>query len=340
MIQNVLLVDNDRFILEMISNFLSERGYEVLKAEGGLDALDMLKTFNPDILFIDLIMPNIDGKKLCQIIRGRPEFKNSYVVILSAVAAEEKVDPTEKYGVDACIAKGPAEEMKQNILDIIDRFDAVEKAKLLDKTYGIEKIYPREITKELLSARNHFEMILEKMKEGVMEINFDGRIIYANPASLFLTNLSEEELLGLKFEELFIPEDRQRIRERLDDPSEKPVPIGENSPAILSSNEMTLDFIPIAEEETTVIVILNDISEKKRIETEREKLIVELKKALAEIKTLSGFLPICSICKKIRDDKGYWNKLEDYLSEHSDASLTHSICPECLKKHYPEFSDE
>ena len=66
----------------------------------------------------------------------------------------------------------------------------------------------------------------------------------------------------------------------------------------------------------------------------------ELAQALAEIKTLSGILPICAHCKQVRDDQGYWNRLEAYLSKHSDAVVSHSICPDCLRKHYPDMADE
>jgi hypothetical protein len=79
------------------------------------------------------------------------------------------------------------------------------------------------------------------------------------------------------------------------------------------------------------------LTERKRAEEEREKLIVELQTALAEVKTLSGLLPICSSCKKIRDDQGYWNQIEVYISSHSTAIFSHSICPECAKKLYPEY---
>nr|WP_319494250.1 hypothetical protein [uncultured Desulfobacter sp.] len=71
-----------------------------------------------------------------------------------------------------------------------------------------------------------------------------------------------------------------------------------------------------------------------------EKLIQKneaLEHALAEVKTLSGLLPICAHCKKIRDDKGYWNQLEAYLSAHSDITLSHGICPDCIKEHYPDY---
>ncbi|MBI4800747.1 MAG: hypothetical protein HY794_18820 [Desulfarculus sp.] len=65
----------------------------------------------------------------------------------------------------------------------------------------------------------------------------------------------------------------------------------------------------------------------------------ELRQALAEVKALSGLLPICSHCKKIRDDQGYWQALEKYIAAHSQASFSHGVCPECLMEHYPEYSD-
>ena len=80
-----------------------------------------------------------------------------------------------------------------------------------------------------------------------------------------------------------------------------------------------------------------EIRIRAELEKEREKIISDLKTALAEVKTLSGLLPICSHCKKIRDDKGYWNKLEVYLDEHSEARFSHGICPDCMKTHYPDF---
>lgn len=82
--------------------------------------------------------------------------------------------------------------------------------------------------------------------------------------------------------------------------------------------------------------IIHDISERKQAEEEREKLILELKAALLEINTLSGLLPICSSCKKIRDDQGYWQQIESYIRAHSQVEFTHSVCPECAERLYPE----
>lgn len=85
-----------------------------------------------------------------------------------------------------------------------------------------------------------------------------------------------------------------------------------------------------------ILGICTDITERKKMELSHKELIKELGDALSEVKTLSGLLPICSHCKGIRDDKGYWKQIEVYLLEHSDANFTHSICPECIKILYPE----
>ncbi len=84
----------------------------------------------------------------------------------------------------------------------------------------------------------------------------------------------------------------------------------------------------------------SDITVRKHLEEEREKLIAELKEALAKVKTLSGLLPICSHCKKVRDDKGYWRQIEIYIRDRSEAEFSHGICPDCLKKFYPEHYDK
>ncbi|MGE4519658.1 MAG: GAF domain-containing protein [Desulfobacteraceae bacterium] len=79
------------------------------------------------------------------------------------------------------------------------------------------------------------------------------------------------------------------------------------------------------------------LANSRYIDLLNEKTVC-LEKALSEVKTLQGLLPICMHCKKIRDDKGFWTKIEEYISNHSQANFTHSLCPQCLEEKYPEFS--
>jgi PAS domain S-box-containing protein len=90
---------------------------------------------------------------------------------------------------------------------------------------------------------------------------------------------------------------------------------------------------------THYVAVKEDITARKQTEAERDKLIHDLQEALANVKSLSGLLPICASCKKIRDDKGYWSQVESYIQKHSEATFTHGICPDCIKKWYPDLAE-
>lgn len=98
----------------------------------------------------------------------------------------------------------------------------------------------------------------------------------------------------------------------------------------------TANLFPVIEGCVHTIMLERKIHQQNE---EREKLIIELQNALAKVKSLTGLLPICSACKKIRDDKGYWEQIEAYISDHAEVEFSHGICPECLKKLYPEYCD-
>ena len=85
------------------------------------------------------------------------------------------------------------------------------------------------------------------------------------------------------------------------------------------------------------VVVNQDVSEAQRLTREREELVAELQETLAQVKTLRGLIPICASCKSIRNDEGYWMRLEAYLKERSDAEFSHGICPDCYRRLYPEF---
>jgi PAS domain S-box-containing protein len=95
------------------------------------------------------------------------------------------------------------------------------------------------------------------------------------------------------------------------------------------------------------VMLLHDITPRvqaeearARAEREREALIVQLQEALANVRTLRGLVPICASCKSIRDDSGYWHQVEVYVHNHSEAEFSHSICPECMRKLYPDFASD
>lgn len=92
------------------------------------------------------------------------------------------------------------------------------------------------------------------------------------------------------------------------------------------------------EGKTIVLSVVRDVTLRRRQEQARNSLLKELQTALGKIKTLRGLIPICASCKKIRNDKGFWQQVEEYVSEHTEADFSFGICEDCLAKLYPEFS--
>ncbi len=120
---------------------------------------------------------------------------------------------------------------------------------------------------------------------------------------------------------------------------------------LLKTGSFTSEILPLSDQNeiwmrlTTVVLFVGFgfyahrvAGRRRRVEQERERLIAELQHSLAEIRDLRGMLPICAHCKKVRDDKGYWENLETYLCDHQHIDFTHGICPECMAKYYPEYA--
>ncbi|MDY6863104.1 MAG: response regulator [Thermodesulfobacteriota bacterium] len=264
--KKILAVDNNTIILKFMTDLLVKKGYRVLTAKDGLLALDILKNYTPDVIFIDLIMPNINGAKLCKIIRGMPNLKNVYIVILSAAAMESQENFTE-FGANACIAKSQFKIMGRHILNVLDSLDQATHDKSAKEIIGLKNISSREITRELLADKEHFEAILGNISDGVLEITSDARIVYANDSALSLIGDSEEKVIALNFVELFYENDRKRIKDLLENLDGVPQIISEDSPLTVNGKQIVLNFLPIKDKkQETILVIIRDVSEKKHRE--------------------------------------------------------------------------
>jgi PAS domain S-box-containing protein len=264
--KNILAVDNDRFILDFVDQFLSERGYRVVTVDSGLSALDILNSYTPDAIFVDLIMPNIDGKDLCKIIRKNKRFSDTYLFIMSAISAEEEID-LEELGVNACIAKGPMDKFKEAILNMIERIDRPLPFASPDKVMGIENIFPRGITKELLDVKKHFGIILDKITEGILEVDREGRIVFANPKALEMIGRPLEAVLGANFVDFFSDVDRREIVEHWRELWHGHTLRESQIPLVLPPYSITIEIIPLDIQEEKCILILNDVTESLKNET-------------------------------------------------------------------------
>lgn len=201
-------------------------------------------------------------------------------------------------------------------------------------------------------AEKYFLAIANTTKDMIHLNDLDGRIVYANHATETILGYKLDDVVGSPAFEIIHPDDQEAIQQAMS--------------TLATDNRMLTHEIRLRKKDGTYIevevrgflvdldehkyigAVIRDISARKKTEKELakyqeslEELVRErtrkLETALAEIKTLKGILPICMHCKKIRDDEGYWNQIENYIHARSEAEFSHSICPDCITEHYSEY---
>lgn len=189
----------------------------------------------------------------------------------------------------------------------------------------------------MVLSQYHLETIFRAMQDVVLVLDGETqRILYVNDTALRFLGYLPSALIGTPFSALLHDNASERLIEaELVDGTYGPLPFlcanGE-----LRNADVTVAVVPW-DGHPALLYSLRDATQRTRMEQEREKLIKELREALSTVKQLSGLLPICANCKRIRDDQGEWSNLERYISERSNAEFSHGICPTCREALYPEL---
>ncbi len=299
----ILVVDNNPVLLKLMTTLLADQeGHQVRTASHGLEALDVLKSFTPDIIFVDLIMPKIGGAELCRIIRSMPELKDVLLVILSAIAKESQEDLPPP--ADICIAKGPFSTTAKHVLHAVEwvGMEKLPGSKL--RRLGFEDAFQREATTELLCWKKHFEVILNNMSEAIFEITSDWRIVYANPKGINLLAHREEELLGASLPSFFKDADNERVKKLLLKVEDKSPANSGPEPVLIYDRQVTLHCLLLEESaHKSIIVIIRDITERCLAE---EKLrLISITDELTGLLNRRGFMAMAGkqfqIAERVKD---------------------------------------
>ena len=197
-------------------------------------------------------------------------------------------------------------------------------------------IFKKILDKETKSHHQLLQTIIDTIEGAVFVKDINGSYQFVNSAFCKDFGVNKNEVVGKNDYSVFPPEVAAQLQE-----TDKRIIKSNTSETVEESGELRgtsttyrTNKVPLLDENGQVYGICGigfDITKQKKLEEEREQLITELRKALDEIKTLKGIIPICSYCKKIRDDKGAWDKVETYICAHSEAEFSHGICPECYK---------
>lgn len=195
---------------------------------------------------------------------------------------------------------------------------------------------------KLRKSEKHYRILLDESMDPTFSFYADGTYRYVNKAFAKASDKPLNEIIGGTIWDVFEKEEADKrfaivkkvFAEGKTEEIEVRVPLPSGDTFFLTTAKPIINDMGAVE---TVICTSKNITKRKLAEIalkeEHEKLI----KAMEEIKILSGLLPICSSCKKIRDDNGYWNQIEAYIQEHSEAKFSHSICRECVKVLYPDL---
>lgn len=282
--RTVLVVDNDPLILAFMKDILSQEGYSVLTAQDGLDALDVLKNKAPDVIFMDLVMPLIDGKTLLRVLRHMEILRNTYVVVLSATVAEEEQNFVQM-GANACIAKGSLDALTHDVLWVLDHPDEAQSRCRTGHVIGIDGVYKRCITGELLTANARLKRMLQTLTEGILE-TVNGNVVYANNKALELIQKKEEAVLGGPFSLLFGEKHRRDLEQILNGQHDGTAAGAKQFPLTLNNQRLLLSRLPMGDKRNDVIVIINDVTE----EMKAKEMILRQQKAVVEEERLRVLL--------------------------------------------------
>ena len=222
----------------------------------------------------------------------------------------------------------------------------MENGKVVAAVTAFRDITERKNLEEALKNNEYkYRTLLENIPERIFLKDRNSVYISCNYNYAHDLKISPSEISGMTDYDFYPEEIAEKYRaddKRIMETGEKE-DIEENY--ILDGSEHIVHTLktPVIDDKGNIAAILGvfrDITARKLAEAERDRLIGELQEALANVKQLSGLLPICASCKKIRNDQGYWTQIETYISEHSEALFSHAICPECGKKLYPEYYDK
>lgn len=194
----------------------------------------------------------------------------------------------------------------------------------------------------LRNSEKHYRILMDESMDPTFSFYADGTYRYVNHAFAKGVGKPLEEIIGRKIWDVFEKDEADKrfavVKKVFSDATtqeiEVRVPLPSGDTYYLTTVKPILNDSGTVE---TVICTSKNITQRKLAEVELKEKHDKLLNAMNEIKTLSGLLPICASCKKIRDDKGYWNQIERYIQQHSDAQFTHGICPDCAKRIYPDI---
>ena len=322
---HVLMVDDSEDDTLLIARTLERENFKLhyQRVDNPADMSKALDTHVWDLVLSDYSMPKFNGADalaLCQ----KKAFDVPFIVVSGRIGEEVAV-----------------EMMRAGAHDYVMKDDLQRLPPAVNRE--LRAAQERQSRRQAQLAMAHLAAIVETCEDAIISHTLGGTILSWNSGAERIFGYSMAEMVGETIEKIVPPE---RLNEILDtrDLIERGRRLERIETLRLRRDgtqvDVSITVSPIKNADGNIrgaSMVLRDITERKRQELERLRLIQELTEALQRVKTLSGLLPICASCKKIRNDDGYWEQVETYIKRRSNAEFTHGICPDCVRALYPEY---
>ena len=321
----VLIVEDSEIDAELILRELQRDGFEpaferVDTAESMTTALEQGVW---DLILSDYALPQFGGAAALSIFQEKA-LDVPFIIVSGALGEERAV-----------------EMMKAGAHDYVLKHNLARLAPAVKRELAAAQ--ERRVGRQQAATVAYLASIVQSCDEAIVGKRLDGTIVSWNAGAEALYGYTAAEIVGRSVSLLVpanptdaLPGFYEKIKrgERVE--RFETVHVRKDGTPI----EVSLTISPVKDAEGRIVgasTVALDISKRKQEEAARLRMIHELQEALTRVKTLSGLLPICAGCKKIRDDKGYWQQVETYIKEHSDADFTHGLCPDCFERLYPQY---
>jgi PAS domain S-box-containing protein len=276
-----------------------------------------------DVIICDYVLKDFNGREALEIYKQR-RLDIPFICVSGEISGEQAAEIV-RHGAHDFVSKSHLARLKPVMLREVEAAEV------------------RKHRRHVEALTMHLAAIVQGTDDAIFSRDLHGTILTWNSGAQAMYGYTPQEVIGQPVA-IIVPPERSHellgIQEKLEKGERIERMETERIRKDRSRLHVSMTISPVKNEKGQVIgasIIARDITERHRMELERNRLIRELQEALSKVKMLSGLLPICANCKRIRDKGGSWQQVEVYVREHSQADFTHGICPECAKELYPEF---
>jgi PAS domain S-box-containing protein len=321
----ILIVEDSENDTVLLLEELRRKNYSPVfkRVETRDEFISALKIGVWDAVICDYVLPQFSGPEALKLFREE-RFDFPFIVV-SGVFGEEKAVDMMKAGANDYIMKG-------NLSRLVP---ALERE--------LDACHERRLRRRAEGAMQYLAAIVESSEDAIFGQSLDSVIASWNPAAERMFGYSAEEVIDRSTVSLFPLNQRDELLDTLSAIRRGETIVIHDTERMHKSGRVipvSVTLSPIRDSRGEIIgasCIARDLSRQKQAEKERLQLNHRLNMAARELRTLSGMLPICASCKRIRDDKGYWEQVETYLTKRSEIIFSHSLCPDCLQTYERQF---